>query len=370
MRLADTTRPPSKPDSTPGQTDIARVDGYSVTPAEGLDTSELPTVPMHPEEVLTLLKARLALDSNDRSPVLTGTVPHEAASSAASTWPPVSGTRGKVPSYPDITPSPIVIGLTDDEDALRSNIDAAAAACELPQDWREPAAKDTPAEPIASVRVRQAANVTSEDKDAAPTGTASLVEPLYFPPMKPPESWGAARFDEPLVHVVPDCDAKTRTARSLRRPSSRPAPPPPDETQGWRWALLLTGSALTIVILIGILVAPSIRPQRPILASPGAPFGTALNSISSEPIAAATNPTSASSWPDSGAISTPAADEYSVPQKLSRPQAVPVPSANPAANSSHRSDAPKVTPAQRNKAVPHDSNPIQPPSPGKDGLVF
>jgi len=368
MRLADTTRPPSKPDSTPGQSDIARVDGYSVTPAEGLDTSELPTVPMHPEEVLTLLKARLALDGNDRSPVLTGTVPHEAAASSASTWPP--GARGKVPSYPDITPSPIVIGLTDDEDALRSNIDAAAAACELPQDWREPAAKDTPAEPIASVRVRQAANVTSEDKDAAPTGTASLVEPLYFPPMKPPESWGAARFDEPLVHVVPDCDAKTRTARSLKRPSSRPAPPPPAETHGWRWALLMTGSALAIVILIGILVAPSIRPQRPSLASPGAPFGTALNSISSDPIPAVSNPTSASSWPDSGAISTLATDEHSAPQKSSRPQAVPAPSASPAANSSHRSDVPRVTPAQKNKGVPHDSNPVQPRSPGNDGLVF
>jgi hypothetical protein len=377
MRLADTPRPPSKPDATLGQPDGPRVDGYSVTPAEGLDTSEIPKVPMHPEEVLSLLTARLALDRDDRAPVLDGAIPHETATLSATAWPSVGGDRGKVPSYPDITPSPIVIGLTDNDEALRSNIDAVAAAAESTQDWREPAAKDTPAEPIASVRVRQAilsdnssyrstANLDGEESNTALAGVSdkgSVSARLYFPPMRPPESWQGERAHEPLVQIVPDCDAKTRTARSLRRPSGRPAPPVV-EGYGRRWALLTTGAALAIVFTVVILVAPTIRPPNRGLAGSGVSDNSALQLLSSKPDSAPSSAMSPASRLDSGTVSLATDKEHSVPKP-------PVPpSASAGSNISHRSGPPKVPPAQKDQNLSRSGKQGLPPSPNNDGLVF
>ena len=189
---------------------------------------------MQPQEVLELLKARLALDDRSDQLALVGILSHESTTTTAAVWNPVSGDPGRTPSYPDITPSPIVIGIKSSKLGGQVTIDANLSDSESPEAWREPAAKDTPAEPIASVRVRQASrpgnasmhlpadtNATRSitERDMAPNHE-SKVGRLYFPPMKPPESWQDTRTNEPLVHVVPDCDAKTRTERSLRRPSS------------------------------------------------------------------------------------------------------------------------------------------------------
>jgi hypothetical protein len=380
MRLADTTRPLSKPDTTLCQPDKAGVDAYAVTPADGLDTGEIPKVPMRPEEVLTLLEARLALDHDDRAAVLAEAIPHEAATLPTTTWPPTSGARGKVPSYPDITPSPIVIGLSEDEEVLQSNIDAAVTACGATKGWREPATENTPAEPIASVRVRQAshADKVSDIATASLEGAdrrsglveasveESISERLYFPPMKPPESWQDDRAHEPLVQVVPDCDTKTRTARSLRRPSSRPAPPTV-QTYGWRWSLLLTGAALAVIFTVVMLMAPSIRPLKRDLAGSGVP---AFPLLSPEPMPGLSNATSPSSRPDSGATSGAVANERSVPKLLTPLKPAALPSASAGASSSPRSDAPKVPPAPKNQDRARDGNRVKPHSPGNDGLVF
>ena len=302
--MAEITRPQSPP--APDDPDKLRVNGYAVTPAEGVDSDEVPKVPLQPNDVLELLRARLALDEGANKALLAGAVSHEATLEPARSSPP----RGKVPSCSDITPSPVVIGI-DEIEALSSAPETDATATELLEHWREPAAKDTPAEPVASVRVRQASfpeNPTSQatasssdsDNEHEPpelSNRASLNERLYFPPMKPPESWQYNGADEPLVKVVPDCDAKTRTARSLRRPSSRPAPVSRFEVRGQHWLLGIGGGGLAIALVIAVVSGPQ-KASGPLAVPDKSQHAVSVDGLLSPSISAsfASNPPPASSW--------------------------------------------------------------------------
>ncbi len=362
MRLADFTRLHSNSGPASGHPDDFRVNGFCVTPVEGLDTDEVPKVPLQPEDVLALLKARLALD--------------EKFDTLATSWPPVSGVRGKTPSCPDITPSPIVIGIDDPE--LKGQPTPDTIALESTEEWREPAAKDTPAEPIASARVRQAnrprAASTPLPADASraeaiidsevTASRESIIERLYFPPMKPPESWQDFRANEPLVHVVPDCDAKMRTARSLRRPSGRPAYRESNENRGYRWALTATVAGLAIALIIGIARTSSTRLPQSALAGPREPNSS---SIESHPAAGASTisiATSPSTLLDSGAVSLPVGD-WSASQMLAAPPPAPTLPSN-----STRLIAPVKTPGLKVHDRLRGTKQAKPSSAKGDSLVF
>lgn len=133
----------------------------------------------------------------------------------------------------DFTPAPVVIG-------INASASASGAPTSDPHLERQVrAARNTPAEPIASVRVRErAAERASVDAEGArkardPEGVCDdrivtvteLQSPAqYFPPMRPPESAHGHVSTHPKVQVVPDCDTRQRTARSLRRLSTMPPP--------------------------------------------------------------------------------------------------------------------------------------------------
>ena len=281
------------------------MNGFADTPAEGLVADDVPKIPLQASEVLELLKARLALDEDVSDAKLTLAAPYTTAGSSPNKWP------DNAPSCSDITPSPVVIGL-DEIAAMTEGRNDEAEIIGSEDDWREPAAKDTPAEPIASVRVRQASspgnvNVNSTvrrvsdsngDQQAAPDGPSSN-ERLYYPPMKPPEPSQRNRGDEPLVHVVPDCDAKTRTAPSLRRPSSRPAGPNRADVSGRRWVLAIAGACAAIAATVTIANRPvgtrakSVAPASPPLVEDMPLLAPSVNA------APASNP-SAIFTPDSG----------------------------------------------------------------------
>jgi len=234
--VADNNRPHWIPGSTSGHNDESVVDGTSVTPEEGLDTLSVPSLPVRPEEVLELLRARLALDELSQPPALTGTVAHERATAPISTWPPVSGALGRTPSSPDITPSPVVIGVGSLEAAKNSVPNVGEITSNPSDNWRDPGAIVTPAEPVASLRVRQ----------------LSHHEPVYFPPMKPPGPSQRAPANEAPVNVVPDCDVRSRTLRKLRRPPGRPGLSEGSERRNLREALAIVAAGLAIALLVGI----------------------------------------------------------------------------------------------------------------------
>ena len=110
----------------------------------------------------------------------------------------------------------------------------------------------------------------------------------YFPPMKPPESLPGHVATKPKVQIVPDCDTRLRTARSLRRQSTKPPSSTHDGlrlTYGWPLYLLVAGaaclSAIGLVRGLTLLMpkhSPSTAveptPTAPSPASPG-PFSTA-----------------------------------------------------------------------------------------------
>ena len=261
--MAEINHPKSKFGSRPAPNDGPDTDGFAVTPVEGLDRSDVPKVPMDPSEVLELLKARLALDDGEVAQLdaLMRTSSYEAAQALPRSWPP----KDTTPSSPDITPSPVVIGVEELEAMIASE-----HAMHEPQ-------RKTPAEPVASVRVRQASvsppaaeePATEQDRwNLQHLGSAA--GSLYFPPMRPPDSWQNGHSNEPLVQVVPDCDSKVKTARSLRRNSNWPTPSYLSELQ--RRPSILLASAVSVLVILGIalIVAPPNRsgpsPKPPISA--------------------------------------------------------------------------------------------------------
>jgi hypothetical protein len=260
--LADDIHPKSTPCPVAELSDQRTVDGFAVTPVEGVDLNDIPKLPMQPEEVLELLMARLALDDNGQASRLVGAVAHEVTNSSVSSWPPQSDP----PSYPDMTPSPVVIG--GDEIAALLPQTNQVRSVESPQDWREPASNDTPAEPIASLRVRQASRSdviaqeasTDADNDSntkPSTSRGPMSARQYFPPMRPPELAPYNSSGEPLVHVVPDCDAKMRTAKGLRRPFGRPA-----RSVERRWSqsvVVLTVGGLMVAVVTAVVTRSATR---------------------------------------------------------------------------------------------------------------
>jgi hypothetical protein len=373
MRVAEPTRPQSKPGPASRCPDESRVDGFSATPVEGLDISEFPAVPMQPHEVLELLKARLALDDGSDAPALTGRISHEAVAASSTSWPPVSGVRDRTPSYPDVTPSPLVIGIGPSENPRSSYPDASAIPANVLEEWREAAARDTPAEPIASVRARHAslpseiptqsrldANRVEENarSSASPT-RGGIVERLYFPPMKPPGSWRDARANEPLVQVVPDCNAKTRTARGLKRPSGRPTR---SSILDYWWAPVLAGVGLAIATIVWISLAPSAPRSQASRTLLGETRGAANESYPAAAVLAIPVTSSPSALPDSGTNSPPL-DARSVVPVLSAAPQIPR-----RASTSQQSQS--TTPRPQVKSRSRDVNPAKPKSPGVNDLLF
>jgi len=353
----DFTRPKKSSITEPRSPRGPTVNGFVDTPAEGLDTEGLPKVPMDPDEVLALLKARLALADKDLQALvpLAGTPSYESAKSAKSTWPPAS----KCPSSPDITPSPVVIGM-DEIEALSAAFDEDTPTGDAAPGTAayNPEFENTPAEPIASVRVRQAAaprgpaaqaavdlRAATSARASAPTGDfASRAGRLYFPPMKPPESWQGGSSDEPLVQVVPDCDAKTKTARSLRKPSNWPTPSYLLELRGRRSIIVLSTGALLVAFLLAVVSAywnPSSRQPAP--------------SVALRPTISVPTP---SAGADSGAAP--------VTEPLS--SAVPSASASVAPAPERTEDLPSRQDSKVRKAP--QSNSSKQLAPGNDGLVF
>ncbi len=206
--------------------------------------------------------ARLALDDDGQASELVGAVAYEATNASVSSWPPQSDP----PSYPDMTPSPVVIG--GDETAALLPQTNEARKVEPPEDWREPASKDTPAEPIASLRVRQASrsdvvaqgapsDATNDSNTRPSTSCGPLSARQYFPPMRPPEPVPYDSSSEALVHVVPDCDAKMRTARGLRKPFS-----PPAQSVKRRWGqsvVVLVAGCLMVAVVAAIVTRAATR---------------------------------------------------------------------------------------------------------------
>jgi hypothetical protein len=161
------------------------------------------------------------------------------------------------PGCIDFTPAPVVIVV----DPCTQEITPDAGARRKAR-----AARNTPAEPVASVRVRERA---AERAAAAPPAsqrhragdvcddrivTVTDLQPAaqYFPPMRPPESAHGHVATQPKVQVVPDCDTRLRTARSLRRLSSLP----PGTSRGLgllqTWPLYLLVAAVACVIALAL----------------------------------------------------------------------------------------------------------------------
>ena len=273
--MAEINHPKSNFGSRPPPNDGSEVNGFAVTPVEGLDRNDVPKVPMAPNEVLELLKARLALNEGEVAQLDAAMhqSSYEAAQALPRSWPPKDAT----PSSPDITPSPVVIGVEE----LQAMI-ASEDAIHEPQ-------RETPAEPIASVRVRQA-SVSPPAGEERPTAQeqwilqhlGSEAGSLYFPPMKPPDSWQNGRADEPLVQVVPDCDSKVKTARSLRRNSNWPTPSYLSELQRRPSIILVSAVSVLTILAIALVIAPPNR-SRP---SPKPP-NSAVRLARAIPLAAA-----------------------------------------------------------------------------------
>lgn len=270
MPLANNDRPDTKPSSKPtAQVDLW--DSDDRTPVEGCSPRRRTTPPA------------------PRSPTKSGVSDAEVDDIfSPESWDP-DPPAIESPESLSLTPGPVVIGVNA---ALRPSQapEVHLSRQEPVEDWREPAAKNTPAEPVASRRVRQragekvakrrshsqrargSANVCDDRID---TATDLRPSAQYFPPMKPPESIPGHVATKPKVQIVPDCDTRLRTARSLRRQSSRP----PSIRQGLRltygWPLYLLVAAAACVSAIGLvrglaLILPKHAPSTAVEPIPSA----------------------------------------------------------------------------------------------------
>jgi len=217
------------------------------------------------------------------------------------------------PGCVDFTPAPVVIGVNASS--------SAPPALEMRSSARrkERAARNTPAEPVASVRVRErAAARASSIPDEMPRSrtdsrvcddrivTVTDLQPSaqYFPPMWPPESAPGHVATQPKVEVVPDCDTRSRTARSLRRVSSLPPPTARGTNLTQGWPLYLLAAALACVVAIAVVKGVSVIGSKKHSA---APFHSAV-------------PSTSPGAPPSSATQ-PAAGDAGLEQKSATPQA-------------------------------------------------
>jgi hypothetical protein len=146
-------------------------------------------------------------------------------------------------------------------------------------------ARNTPAEPVASRRIRQRAQQKPEHPSGAQHGkflsnicddrvdTATDIRPSaqYFPPMRPPESGHGHVATHPKVQVVPDCDTRQRTARSLRRQSSMPPSMSPGMSSGaYTWPLYVLVAVIACVMAIALVRGLAVlSPKQHAAPTPG-----------------------------------------------------------------------------------------------------
>jgi hypothetical protein len=195
----------------------------------------------------------------------------------------------------DFTPAPVVITAPARESTkLEECTDAKQLHAAL---RRERSARNTPAEPVASRRFRERAHQiqksAAEPKqariasnicdDRVDTATDLRPSAQYFPPMRPPESGHGHVATHPKVQVVPDCDTRQRTARSLRRQSS--LPPAMGSVTGsltQSWPLYVLVAAVACVMAIALVrgltvlapkhhVAPPLESSTPVVSPKLAP---------------------------------------------------------------------------------------------------
>lgn len=172
-------------------------------------------------------------------------------------------------SQSDLTPAPVVIGV-DRSISTQDDSPREAHSLQVPDvaspPWLDPDARQTPAEPVASLRVRQSAaapppdspiecgSFALSDSCEEPEDTATDLQPpaQYFPPTRPPESLPGHVATHPKVQVVPDCDAKIRTVKSLRRQSSFPPSSNRyrDLSHGWPLYVLVSLGACGLAVAL------------------------------------------------------------------------------------------------------------------------
>ena len=161
--------------------------------------------------------------------------------------------------------------------------------------WHEPDAKNTPAEPIASVRVRELAGRREAESqrpsnvcdDRVVTATELRPAAQYVPPMRPPESIPGHVASQPKVQIVPDCDTRVRTARSLRRQSSVPPAMGMALGFGQGWPLYIAVAIATCATVIGVVrnftsnTPAPIRHATSVASNPSAATVTGVGSSAS-----------------------------------------------------------------------------------------
>jgi hypothetical protein len=211
--LANSDRPTTDPKPASATAVDSRVNTEATTPAEGCTPRKRQSVSPAPNAPASFDFTATRPDTDQQ---------HQTG---------VSDPSGRI----DLTPAPVVIGIKASGRVEPKDRQASTSDPQLERRVR--AARNTPAEPVASVRVRErAAERASISGEEAPRSRAGdsvcddrvvtmtdLRPPAqYFPPMRPPESAPGHVATQPKVHIVPDCDTRQRTARSLRRLSTTP----------------------------------------------------------------------------------------------------------------------------------------------------
>ncbi len=261
--LADNDRPKGGPENKSSDGVDSWLRGRCATPIDGCTPRKRAAIPETPEHVLELLNARLDLDEVDRSWNLVDSAPTLPCPSSG---PGQSMFDDETALSADMTPGPVVIGVEASLESSKSRNLFVRKVETTSSPWHEPAAKNTPAEPVASVRVRQMASEreaasrrsaeppcpTNVCDDRVVTATELTPAAQYVPPMRPPESVHGHVASQPKVLVVPDCDAKIRTARSLRRQSS--VPPAMRKVLGFGqgWPLYLAVAGIACAMAVGV----------------------------------------------------------------------------------------------------------------------
>jgi len=282
MPLANSDRPDTKSSTKPtGRADLLE-SGHNRTPVEGCSPRRRITPPAARDEVAAKSSPSDAEIEDIFSP---------------ESWdPPPNAEALGSHSY---TPGPVVVAVNA---ASRPSLVSATDQTkqEPVEDWRDPAAKNTPAEPVASRRIRQRTSekvAKRRSQSQRLRGSANICDDRvvtvndlrpsaqYFPPMKPPESLPGHVATKPKVQIVPDCDTRLKTARSLRRQSSKP----PSSRNGLRltygWPLYLLVAAAACLSAIGLvrglaLIMPKHSPSTAAEATPTAPSPPSLGPFS------------------------------------------------------------------------------------------
>jgi hypothetical protein len=278
MPLVDNDRPKPGPEPESSSRDDSWVQSDCLTPIEGCSPRRRASASKTPEQVLELLNARLPTTIEGNPQDRNRSALDSDAVATASDWSEYSTSSDDSPFSVDMTPAPVVIGVDASVDSSSSQ-PFFTRKDEIPSaPWHEPAAKNTPAEPVASVRVRQMASEREAAKrqsdEPAPVSnvcddrvvTVTELKPAaqYVPPMRPPESARGHVASQPKVDVVPDCSTKIRTARSLRRQSS--VPPAMRKAMGFGhgWPLYIAVAGIACVLAIGVVRNfTMVSPNRP-----------------------------------------------------------------------------------------------------------